>query len=143
MPVGSIARLFKRHNGTQAVTVKSAPSGLDIAGSRTGDRFFLHVANLEYRKPVVAGFAIAGAKVTAGRVFAIEPEDLRTYVDQDQPDVFKPQEVALPSSPMPQWRFDPGSVCSIELETCDPALGSLQIKGFLPPPGRAFRVALI
>ena len=116
MPVGSIARLFKKHNGTQAVAVKSAPSSLDIACSRSGDKFFLHVANLEYRKPVTAGFAVAGAKVTAGRVFAIEPEDLRTYVDQDQPDVFKPKEVALPTSPVPEWRFAPGSVCVIELD---------------------------
>ncbi len=115
MPVGSIARLFKRHNGTQAVTVKSAPSGLDIACSRTGDRFYLHVANLEYRKSVVAGFAVAGANVTSGRVFAIEPDDLRAYVDQDQAEVFKPKEAALPSSPVPQWRFAPGSVCAIEL----------------------------
>src|ERR1700730_3544247 len=68
MPVGSIARLFKRHNGTQAVAVKSAPPGLDIACSRTGGKFYLHVANLEYRKSLVAGFAVAGANVTAGRV---------------------------------------------------------------------------
>jgi len=116
MPVGSIARLFKKHNGTQAVAVKSAPSGFDIACSRTGGKFYLHVANLEYRKSVVAGFAVAGANVTAGRVFAIEPEDLRAYVDQDQPDVFKPKEAALPANPVPQWRFPPGSVCAIELD---------------------------
>src|SRR3954464_10994547 len=34
MPVASIARLFKLHNGTQGVAVKSSPSGLDIAASR-------------------------------------------------------------------------------------------------------------
>jgi len=116
MPVGSVARLFKRHNGKQAVAVKSAPSGLDIACSRTGGKYYLHVASLEYSKSVTASFAVAGANVTSGRVFAIEPEDLRTYVDQDQPDVFKPKEAALPSSPAPRWRFAPGSVCAIELD---------------------------
>jgi alpha-N-arabinofuranosidase len=116
MPAGSIARLFKKHNGTQAVAVKSAPSGLDIAGSRRGGKFYLHVANLEYSKSIAASFAIAGARVTAGRVFAIDPEDLRTYVDQDQPDVFKLKEAALPG-PAPQWRFAPGAVCAIELDT--------------------------
>lgn len=116
MPAGSIAGLFKKHNGTQAVAVKSAPSGLDIAGSRRGGKFYLHVANLEYSKSVAASFAIAGARVTAGRVFAIDPEDLRTYVDQDQPDVFKPKEAALPG-PAAQWRFAPGAVCAIELDT--------------------------
>jgi alpha-N-arabinofuranosidase len=73
MPVGSIARLFKRHNGKQAVAINSAPSSLDIACSRTGAKLYLHVANLEYRKSVTAGFAVTGANVTAGRVFAIEP----------------------------------------------------------------------
>lgn len=116
MPAGSIAGLFKKHNGTQAVGVKSAPSGLDIAGSRRGGKFYLHVANLEYSKSVAASFAIAGARVTAGRVFAIDPEDLRTYVDQDQPDVFKPREAALTGSAL-QWRFAPGAVCAIELDT--------------------------
>src|SRR3954468_9048860 len=48
MPVGSIARLFKKHNGTQGVGVRTTPSGLDIAGSRTGNKIWLHVANLEY-----------------------------------------------------------------------------------------------
>jgi hypothetical protein len=115
MPAGSIARLFKQYNGKQAVAVKSAPSGLDIAASRAGNKFYLHVANLDYRKSIEASFAIAGASVSGGRVFAIAPDDLRTYVDQDQPEVFKPQESELPMRPTPQWRFAPGSVCAIEL----------------------------
>ena len=116
MPVGSIARLFKRYNGKQAVAVKSAPSSLDIACSRTGDKFYLHVANLEYRKSVAASFDVTGARVTGGRVFAIEPGDLRTYVDQDQPEVFKPTEASLAPNVRPEWRFPAGSVCAIELE---------------------------
>ena len=124
MPVGSIARLFKKYNGRQAVAVKSAPSGLDIACSRTDGKFYLHVANLEYRKAVVARFIVEGANVTGGRVLAIAPEDLRTYVDQDQPQVFKPQEAALPANAVTEWRFPPGSVCSVELnvEAVGPAL---------------------
>ena len=63
MPVGSIARLFKRYNGTHGVAVKSAPSGLDIAASRAGNKVFLHVANLEYRKTIEASFAVEGLAV--------------------------------------------------------------------------------
>ena len=37
MPVGSIARLFKKYNGTQGVDVTAAPSSLDIAASRTAE----------------------------------------------------------------------------------------------------------
>jgi len=63
---------------------------------------------------------VAGAKVTGGRVFAIDPEDLRTYVDEDQPEVFKPKETAMPGNPgQQQWRFAPGSVCAIELDVED------------------------
>jgi hypothetical protein len=77
MPVAAIARLFRRHNGTQHVAVKSAPAGLDIAASRGDGRIFLHVANLEYRKAVEATFAVGGRAVRSGRVFEIAPEDLR------------------------------------------------------------------
>ena len=112
MPVGSIARLFKRHNGTQGVAVKSAPAGLDIAASRTGGKLFLHVANLEYRKAVEATFAVDGITVRGGRVFQIAPENLRQSVSQDQPNVFAPKEAALNGA----WRFPAGAVAAIELE---------------------------
>jgi hypothetical protein len=109
MPVGSIARLFKRHNGTHGVAVTNAPPGLDIAASRAGNRIYLHVANLEYGRAVEASFP----GVRAGRVFEIAPEDLRTYVNQDQPDVFRPREAALTTA---SWRFPAGSVSAVELE---------------------------
>jgi alpha-N-arabinofuranosidase len=116
MPVGSIARLFKKYNGTQAVDVKTAPSNLDIAASRTADKVYLHVANLEYKRSVEATFAVTGMKVTGGRVYEIAPENLRQYVSQDQPDVFKPREAVLPAAPAPKWRFPAGSVSAVELD---------------------------
>jgi alpha-L-arabinofuranosidase len=116
MPVGSIARLFKKYNGTQGVDVKTAPSSLDIAASRTAEKVYLHVANLEYKRSVEATFAIPGMAVSGGRVYEIAPEDPRQYVNQDQPDVFKPREAALPSGPDPTWRFPAGSVSVIELD---------------------------
>jgi hypothetical protein len=116
MPAGSIARLFKKYNGTQVVDVKTAPSGLDIAASKTGEKVYLHVANLEYKRTVEATFAIPGMNITGGRVHEIAPEDLRQYVNQDQPDVFKPREATLPSGPDPAWRFPAGSVSVVELD---------------------------
>jgi alpha-N-arabinofuranosidase len=109
MPVGSIARLFKQHNGTHGVAVRSAPAGLDIAASRSGDKLYLHVANVQYGRAVEASFP--GAK--SGRVYGIAPDDLRAYVNQDQPDVFRPREAALTGS---SWRFPAGSVSAVELE---------------------------
>ena len=116
MPVGSIARLFRKHNGTEGVAVQSAPPGLDIAASRGAGKVYLHVANLEYRKAVEATFAVQGMTVTGGRVIEIAPEDLRQYVNQDQPDVFRPRESALSSGPEPKWRFPAGAVAAVELD---------------------------
>lgn len=115
MPVGSIARLFKKYNGRQGVNVNLTPAGLDIAASRSGDTIYLHVANLEYAKAVEAPLVVNGMVVTGGRVFEIAPEDPRAYVNQDQPDVFRPQERALPSGPVARWRFPARSVSVVQL----------------------------
>jgi alpha-N-arabinofuranosidase len=114
MPVGSIARLFRKHNGTNGVSVRSAPDGLDIAASSTGNRVWLHVANLRYRGAVEAGFAVDGMRVAGGTVFEIAPENLREYVNQDQPDIFRPREAALPADG--KWRFPAGSVSAVQLD---------------------------
>ena len=115
MPVGSIARLFRRHNGTHGVAVRSTPGGLDIAASRTGDTVYLHVANLRYRAAVEAGFAVDGMRIAGGRVVEIAPENLRASVSQDEPETFRPREAALPGGPDPKWRFPAGSVSVVEL----------------------------
>jgi len=44
--------------------------------SRAGNRVFLHIANLEYRKTVEASFALEGLAVKGGRVFQIAPGEL-------------------------------------------------------------------
>jgi alpha-L-arabinofuranosidase len=116
MPVASIARLFKTVNGTHGAAVTAAPSSLDIAASGAAGKIYLHVVNLEYKRSVEAEFAVAGMKITGGRVHEIAPQNLRQYVSQDQPDVFKPREVALAASPVPKWRFPAGSVSAVELE---------------------------
>jgi len=108
MPAGSIAALFKRHNGTHGVAVKTAPGGLDIAASRAGNKLYLHVTNLNYGRAVEASFQ----QMRSGRVFEIAPEDLRTYVNQDRTDVFRPREKALNAT----WRFPPGSVSAVEMD---------------------------
>jgi alpha-L-arabinofuranosidase len=116
MPVASIARMFKKYNGNRGVEVKSSPTSLDIAASRSTDKVYLHVANLEYQRAVEATFSVPGMTVSGGRVHEIAPADLREYVNQDQPDVFKPREVALPPGADPKWRFPAGSVSVVELD---------------------------
>jgi hypothetical protein len=46
-------------------------------------------------------------------VIEIAPENLRTYVNQDQPDVFRLRETELQAA---SWRFPAGSVSAVELE---------------------------
>lgn len=116
MPVASIAGLFKRVNGKQCIGVKSAPSSLDIAASRSGNKIYLHIANLQYRGSIEASFVVDGMKTASGKVYAIAPDDLRQYVNQDQPDVFRPAESALSGTPALRWRFPAGSVTAVELE---------------------------
>ncbi len=115
-PAGSVMRLFGRYNGKQGVSVKSAPTELDIAASRTGARFWLHVANLDFRRSVETTLAVEGFPVKSGRVFEIAPEDPREYVSQDQPDVFRPRERSLNGGPAIRWRFPARSVSAVELE---------------------------
>jgi alpha-L-arabinofuranosidase len=115
MPAASVMRLFAKHNGRQGVAVSECPSDLDIAASRSDDRFFLHVVNLNYSQAVQATLSIKGMPVTRGRVFEIAPGDLREYVNQDRPDTFTPREETI-TSPNFLWRFPAGSVSGVELE---------------------------
>jgi hypothetical protein len=116
MPVGSVMRLFKRCSGRQGVTVKSASSDLDIVASRSGDRVYLHVANLSYSRPCEVEFVVEGKPVKAGRVFEIALGSPRTYVSESDPYIFAPQEKPLPIRPKPAWRFPAASVSAVELE---------------------------
>jgi alpha-L-arabinofuranosidase len=116
-PAGSVMRLFGRWNGKQGVAVKSAPSGLDIAASRTEGRVYLHVANTSYREGIDGEFSVEGKKVTGGRVLEIAPSSPRSAVSQDEPHIFQPREHRLEPGVPPKWRFAPGSVAVVELDT--------------------------
>jgi len=73
-----------------------------------GRKFYLHRANLEYRKTVVASIAVADAKETADRAFAIEPEDWAHTSMRISRNFFKPKETALAAIPaQQQGRFVP------------------------------------
>ncbi len=116
LPAGAVARLFKRHNGSQGVAVKSAPGNLDIAASRTGGKFFLHVANGSYSDSTETTLAVDGMAATGGRVLEIAPENPRQEVSPLNPEIFKPREHPLPKAESLRWRFPARSVSVVELE---------------------------
>lgn len=115
IPVGAVARLFKRHHGKQGLAVKAAPSNLDIAASREGDKFFLHVANVNYSRSTEATLAVERMVVTDGRVLEIAPENPRQEISPLNPDVFNPREQPLKEAEVFKWRFPARSVSVVEL----------------------------
>jgi alpha-L-arabinofuranosidase len=116
LPVGAVMRLFQRHRGGQGVLVSSAPTSLDVAASREGEKFFLHVANTNFREPAAARFAVNGWNLTGGRVLEIAPADPRQEISPINPEVFKPREHPLTPREALSWRFPARSVSVVELE---------------------------
>ena len=116
LPVGAVARLFKRHNGSQGVEVRTPPNNLDIAASRDGRKFYLHVANLNYYLSTEVTLAVDGMAATGGRVLEIAPKHPRQEVSPLNPEVFKPREHPLPKADLLRWRFPARSVSVVELE---------------------------
>jgi alpha-L-arabinofuranosidase len=115
VPAGAVARLFKRHNGKEGISVQSSPTDLDIAASRTADKIFLHVANLHYSRAVEAALSVNGMVITEGRVLEIAPENPRQEISPLNPDVFNPVERPLvPAVPI-KCRFPARSVSVVEL----------------------------
>ena len=116
LPAGTVMRLFKRHNGTHGVAVKSAPASLDIAASRAGDKVFLHVANMNYAGAVETSFAVDGLAAKGGRVLEIAPENPRQEISPLNPNVFQPGQQPLPNAEVLKWRFPARSVSVVELD---------------------------
>lgn len=113
-PAGVVMRLFARHNGKQGVAVTGAPSALDIAASRTGNRLYLHVLNRDYHRPAAASIRVAGHTVTGGTVWEIAPPQPREYVSNEQPNAFAAVEKPLPAGG--SWQFPARSVSAVEVE---------------------------
>ena len=115
-PAGSVMRLFGRHRGAHGLQVASTSSDLDIAGSRTGERVYLHVANTSYDRPVTVSLTVDGRRPVGELVHEIAPADLRTSVGELEPDLFAPATHPLPPGDAPTWRFPAGSVSVVALD---------------------------
>ena len=117
LPVGAVMRLFRRHGGEKHVAVNSSPGALDVAASRTGNKIFLHVANMDYRRPVETTLAVDGLAITQAKVFEIAPEKPRQEISPRNPNVFDAREKSVPAGETLSWRFPARSVSAVEL-TC-------------------------
>jgi alpha-L-arabinofuranosidase len=113
MPVARVMALYRHHCGRQALRVTNAPPGLDVTASRSGDRLYLHVVNVERTRAVAAEIAVAGRTIGGGAVheIAVEPE---FEVEPHTGGRLAPVRKDLP--PGGRWTFPPASVSAVELD---------------------------
>lgn len=115
MPVAHVMSLYRHHIGKHFLSIKQHPDSLDVTASRTGNRVFLHVANLKRTQSVQAGFDLGSLRLKSATAFEIAvPSDAEiTRYRRNLLDVqIKTVQVDRP------WHFPPASVTAIELE-CD------------------------
>ncbi len=113
MPVGLVMGLYRKHLGQEACTVTSAPEGLDVTASRTGNRVFLHVVNGNRQRDVTAKLSFPQHRGRSGRAFALAA-DPEAEIIQTEPDVVRLTEKPLP--PDAPWTFPAASVTAVEVE---------------------------
>lgn len=116
LPVASVMALFRRHAGSWALRLTSAPEDLDITASRSGSKIYLHVANTQRTEAIAAELRIPGIEIRSGRSFEITADPL-VEVDQGTPDVFQPVERVMDQPT--RWVFPAASVSAIELEVAE------------------------
>ncbi|HEY5909928.1 MAG TPA: alpha-L-arabinofuranosidase [Verrucomicrobiae bacterium] len=113
MPVAMVMALYRKHVGKEAVTVLKTPDDLDVTASRSGDRLFLHVVNINRTRAVRTVLQVRGRKPSQGRVywFHLEPE---FEIIEYRPEHTVPRESALEDESA--WTFPPASVSAVELQ---------------------------
>lgn len=113
MPVAMIMSLYRKHTGQNSLHINSTDKNLDITASRTGNRIFLHVVNINRTESVAAQFKVEGVKILSGRVFSIAL-DPAYEVFEYAPDVTSPRESEI--LPGHKWTFPAASVSAVELD---------------------------
>lgn len=113
MPVARVMSLYRHHSGEELVSVPSHPDGLDVTASRTGNRLFLHVVNIQRTGAVRTQININDMAIRSGEAFeiAVPPE---MEITRFTPRALQPKQKTLP--PDGHWEFPAASVTAIELE---------------------------
>ena len=112
MPVAKIMSLYRHHTGSQYLEVSNVPDGLDITASRTGNKIFLHVVNINRAWPVRMNLDVTNLTIQSAKAF-----ELSTYPEFEilsaENDPLLPKERNLPvNEPIV---FPSASVTAIEL----------------------------
>lgn len=115
MPVARVMCLYRHHVGKKAIDVTEAPENLDVTASRTGNRIFLHVVNVNRTDAVLADLQVKGLKIVSGKIFEIADDPVVEINQFSRSDLFAPVEHTLPDNAI--WQFPAASVTAIELDT--------------------------
>ncbi len=113
MPVGLVMGLYRSHSGGRACTVKEAPDGLDVTASRSGNRLYLHVINVNRTRDLKAHVDPGLPAVAAGRTFTLAA-DPEVEILETHPEPVRMTEAQLP--PDRTWTFPAASVTALEVE---------------------------
>ncbi len=113
-PVARVMGLYRRHTGSHAVRVTSAPDVLDVVASRRENTLFLHVANTLRTQSVRAVLQVQGVTIRSGRVFEISGDTAVELSYLNSANVMKTTERVL--APEAPWEFPAASVSAIELQ---------------------------
>jgi len=112
MPVARVMALYRKHVGKKAIGITACPKDLDVTGSRTGDRIYLHVVNTNRLHSVPVQLGIEGRRIVSGIVFqlATSPD---FQIDEISSDSFGVTKHNLPDDEC--WEFPPASVSALEV----------------------------
>lgn len=95
LPAGSVMQLMGNHIGKKALDVRvSDDAGIDVCASRTGNRVFLHLVNLNRKNAQKLSFEIGGRSAVPCRILEIAA-DPAEEVCILTPDLFAPQEIPV------------------------------------------------
>jgi len=113
MPVAMVMSLYRKHVGENAIDVNCGSEDLDITASRTGNRVFLHVVNINRIEPVEVQLHLQGEEIKSGKVFTLAL-DPAYEIFKYEPEVTSPKESVIPKSS--KWTFPAASVSVVELD---------------------------
>jgi alpha-N-arabinofuranosidase len=112
-PVARVMQLYRRHIGSHATKVLGAPDGLDVVASRREGKVYLHVANTQRTRSVIASIQIAGRGPASGQVFEIAADPAVEVSYLNASDVMKITAKTFPAHGA--WEFPAASVSALQL----------------------------
>ncbi len=112
MPVGKVAALYRKHTGQQHVRVTGGPPDLDVVGSRTGNTFYLHIANTNRTQARKFRLEILGHAIESCEAFQIAADPFVEILAAEKDPMVAGRKPLIGGE---AWEFPAASVSTIEV----------------------------